>query len=126
MEKKGHDNSYKTNQESPSNSPYNSSNLQKDEAIYVAISERELDETGKINSHGQTKMIRANMEVHMDSPIQDLVLVQISIDSTLPIERSKFGDFLKIANEAPLLRIQVRTNYAPDKEDSFTGVLPLI
>ncbi|KAH0642246.1 hypothetical protein KY290_033844 [Solanum tuberosum] len=121
MEKKRHADSYKTHQESPSNSTYSSSNLQKDEAICVAISERELDGTHEINSHDKMKMIRANVEVDMDTTIQDLVPVKISADFNLPIDRSKFGDLSKIAVEASLLCTQVRTDSEPDKKDSFTG-----
>ncbi|KAH0669586.1 hypothetical protein KY285_023745 [Solanum tuberosum] len=66
-------------------------------------------------------MIRANVEVDIDPSIQDLAPVQISAESNVPLERSKDEEFLKIANEPPLLRTQVRTIFESDNEDSSTG-----
>ncbi|KAH0776722.1 hypothetical protein KY290_008133 [Solanum tuberosum] len=124
----------KTHPPSPSNSIGNSVNSRMNEAMNIAISERELDGIRKnistdLNDVFDTRLVHGN-----ESPNQELQHITKSMDSIIPIARSKDASSGQIANESPERRLQFRASsqqfrgdlnrgdYSPGEEVHLTAI----
>uniref|UniRef100_M1DFN3 CG6004 n=1 Tax=Solanum tuberosum TaxID=4113 RepID=M1DFN3_SOLTU len=123
----------KTHQESPSNSSYNSTNSRNNEAMNIAISEKELEGIQKIISPDRDMVIHGKLFSGNESTNQGLQHTKKSGDSTLPIERTEEAISGKIAAPAPE-HPQIRSSsqqfhgdwstgdYSPDEEVYLTEI----
>jgi len=98
----------KTHQDSPSNSSYSSTNSRKNEAMLVAISERELDGIQKVNSPDRAMVIHGKLFSGNDSTNQGIQHTEKSSYSVLPIARTEEAICGKIAGPSSEMRPQFR------------------
>uniref|UniRef100_M1DZR1 Bifunctional endo-1,4-beta-xylanase xylA n=1 Tax=Solanum tuberosum TaxID=4113 RepID=M1DZR1_SOLTU len=98
----------KTHHESSSNSTYNSTNSQNNEAMHIAISEMELDGIQKIISTDRDEVIHRKLFSGDDSPPQRLQHTKKSCDSTSPIERTEEMNSGKSSKKSLERRLQIR------------------
>lgn len=101
MEMMHRPNMSKTHLVSSSDSSYNSSKLRREEEIYAAISERELDWAQKIISMARSGEIQVLKSGEGDSQAKDLYYTQKSHESTFPIARNReaiYGGIAQIAH----------------------------
>ncbi|KAH0680773.1 hypothetical protein KY284_021859 [Solanum tuberosum] len=112
----------KTQQESPSNSSYSSTNSRNNEAMHIAISERELDGIQKIISQEREKLIHRKLFTGNDFTNQDLQYTKKSSESIVPFERTDeaiSGNFTEKSQE---LSLQIRPSSHQFRGDLTTGV----
>ncbi|KAH0736057.1 hypothetical protein KY285_011764 [Solanum tuberosum] len=98
----------KTHEDSPSNSSYSSTNSRNNEAMLVAISEKELDGIQKVISPDRDMVIHGNLFSGNDSTNQGLQHTEKSSYSILPIARTEEAISEKIAGSSSEMRHQFR------------------
>ncbi|KAH0712245.1 hypothetical protein KY289_008204 [Solanum tuberosum] len=124
----------KTHPQSPSNSISNSVNSRLNEAMNIAISERELDGIRKNISTDFNDVFYERLANGDDSPNQELQHTKKSVDSIIPIARTEDAISGQIAKESPERRLQIRAfsqqirgdlssgDYSPDEEVHLTAI----
>ncbi|KAH0709399.1 hypothetical protein KY284_010826 [Solanum tuberosum] len=111
----------KIHQGSSSDSSYNSSKLRREEAIHVAISEREFDWAQKIMSMARSGEIRVQRSGEGDSQSKDLHNTQKSVESTFPFARNREAIYGRITGKSPQLRFQERGSFEEIRAEKFNG-----
>ncbi|XP_060206128.1 uncharacterized protein LOC132633611 [Lycium barbarum] len=94
--------------ESLQNSTHSSTNLQNSNAVTVAISQEQLSWAQEIISQANSSLIRVIPSIGSDSNSHDLLPLQVSAQSLLPIERSEQANLARIATESPKNRLNIR------------------
>ncbi|KAH0716635.1 hypothetical protein KY285_012666 [Solanum tuberosum] len=112
----------KTHQQSPTTSSSNSVKSRINEAINIAISERELDGIRKNISSDHTDVIHEKVVRGIDSPHKDLQHTTKSSDFISPIVRSEEANSGQIVAELPERRLQIRTSFQQIRDVLSTGV----
>ncbi|KAG5599229.1 hypothetical protein H5410_030599 [Solanum commersonii] len=112
----------KTHQQSPNTSSSNSVKSRINEAINIAISERELDGIRKNISSDHTDVIHEKVIRGNDSPHKDLQYTTKSLDFIAPIARTEGANSGQIVEESPERRLQIRTSSQQIRDVVSTGV----
>uniref|UniRef100_M1DZ59 Uncharacterized protein n=1 Tax=Solanum tuberosum TaxID=4113 RepID=M1DZ59_SOLTU len=121
LEKMHSPNTSKIHQGSSSDSSYNSSKLQREEAIHVAISEREFDWAQKIMSMARSGEIRVQRSGEGDSQSKDLHNIQKSVESTFPFARNREAIYGRFTGKSPQSRFQERGSFEEIRAEKFNG-----
>lgn len=111
----------KIQQESPSNLPHNSSNLQKTGSTTVASSKQELKRDHKTISSEISGVIRDKRSIEGDSPLKEPPIVQISDHSIKQIGRSQQVIPQRITSESSPQRLQFQDDSEEIRRESDNG-----
>ncbi|KAG5599224.1 hypothetical protein H5410_030594 [Solanum commersonii] len=120
LEKMHNPNTSKTQQDSSSDSSYNSSKLRREKVIQIAISKKELDWAKKIISMASSGEIRVQRNGEGDSQSKDLHNTHKSVKSTFPFARNQEAISGRFTGESPQSNYNGETN-GNDFAGNLTG-----